>query len=164
MDGLLADTDIEESLSFAYVHAVSVSAGYVIALKNFDRDGVDMTIEAGDHLRPKIDVQLKSTINVESDGSIITYKCKQRNYDLLRIPTQTPRILILMDLPKKKDAWLSISVDELILRHRAYWISLLGYPATTNTESTTIKIPTENILNTDSLRDLMEKSRTGSLK
>lgn len=164
MDSLLADTDIEESLSFAYVHAVAVSAGYVVSLKNFDRDGIDMTIEAGDHLRPKIDVQLKSTINLDVQGSHISYACRQRNYDLLRIQTQTPRILIVMRLPKEKESWVEIGPDELVLRHSAYWICLTDAPETKNTTSTTISIPTVNVFNSDSLRDLMFRSRTGSLK
>ena len=86
MDQLLPTTDIEEALSEAYVHAVAAAAGYVVSKKNFDRDGVDVTFEAGDAQRPKIDAQLKATINLPvSDRDILRYPCRKRNYDLLAV-------------------------------------------------------------------------------
>ncbi|TIP03861.1 MAG: DUF4365 domain-containing protein [Mesorhizobium sp.] len=163
MDTLLAETDIEEALSAAYAHAVAACAGYVVATKNFDRDGVDLTIEAGDSFRPKIDVQLKATINLEPTGDDFRYPCKQRNYDLLRIETQTPRILVVLKLPQNRGDWLTLTPENLILRNCAYWVSLVGFPPTDNETSTTINIPIKNSFDVASLKELMQRSRTGSL-
>lgn len=163
-DGLLAITDVEEAYSVAYVHAVAAGAGYVVSERNFDRDGVDVTVEAGGHFRPKIDIQLKSTINLTPNGEgIFKYPCKRRNYDLLRIPTQTPRILVVLRLPQKKEEWLTVSPDELILRHCAHWVSLLGAPESDNATSVTIDLPESNVFDIGGLRALMEQSRTGTI-
>lgn len=56
---------------------------------------------------------------------------------------------------------MTITQDELILRHRAYWLNLQGYEETANQSSVTVHIPEENLFNVESLRTLMEQSRTG---
>ena len=87
MTGLLADTDIEEAVSSAYAHAVAAAAGVVVALRHFDRDGIDITFETGGEQRPKLDAQLKATINlVKNAAGIYRFPCPRKNYDLLRIP------------------------------------------------------------------------------
>lgn len=163
-DQLLADTDIEDALSEAYVWVVATHAGYVLSKKNFDRDGVDVTIEAGSHFRPKIDVQLKATINLGSpkDG-VFRYPCPAKNYRNLVITTQTPRILVVLRLPGSKDEWISISHEELVIRYAAYWVNLKGHAPTENDTSITIDVPEENRLTVESLQALMEQSRTGAL-
>jgi hypothetical protein len=59
---LLASTDCEEALSRAYVAAVAGGAGFVTAVMDFDRDGVDVQIRSGGLMRPSLDIQLKATI------------------------------------------------------------------------------------------------------
>lgn len=163
-DALLAPTDVEEALSEAYVTAIAASAGYVTAQRNFDRDGVDLTIEAGDHLRPKIDLQLKATINLDVSGETIPYSCKRRNYDLLRIPTQTPRLLVVLHLPAERSDWLKVTPTELVLRHSAYWLSLRDQPATDVQYGKTVYIPRTNRFDVEGLTALMAQSRTGTIK
>lgn len=163
-DQLLADTDVEDALSEAYVWAVATHAKYVLAKKNFDRDGVDLTIEGGAELRPKLDCQLKATVNLEQyDDENWKFVCPVKNYNKLIISTQTPRILIVMKLPKEKDDWLRLSDTELIIKNAAYWVSLKGQAETENKNAITISIPKSQRLSVESLRDLMEKSRTGAL-
>jgi hypothetical protein len=163
-DKLLAPTDIEEAVSEAYAHAVAAAAGYVVAQRNFDRDGVDITFEAGDAFRPKIDAQLKATINLSvGEDGLFRYACRIRNYNLLRIPTQTPRILIVLHLPPERTDWVTISDDCLMLRNCAFWVSLIGAPETENKSSITIDVPSANRFNPDALRELMDRSRNGVL-
>jgi hypothetical protein len=163
-DGLLAFTDIEEALSEAYATAIAAHAGYVIAKRNFDRDGVDITIEAGDNLRPKIDVQLKATVNLKGRGAVLPFPCPRRNYDLLRIPTQTPRILVVLHLPKDPEKWLSVNPARLVLRNCAYWMSLRDAPETDVKDNKTVYIPKANRLDVPGLKALMEQSRTGVIR
>lgn len=160
-DALLADTDIEEAFSAAYAHAVAAGAGYVVSQKNFDRDGVDLTIEAGGDVRPKLDVQLKSTINLADAGHAYKLPLKKRNYDLLRLPAQTPRILVVMHLPQAKSDWLKLSPSELVLKNCAFWVSLRNEPERDNTTSVTIEIPKAQQFDIDGLKALMARSRTG---
>ena len=163
-DHLLADTDIEDALSEAYVWAVATHAGYAISKKNFDRDSVDVTIEGGADFRPKIDCQLKATINLKDDGKDhFKFPCPVKNYNKLVIETQTPRILVVMALPTNKENWLNLSENELILRNAAYWISLKGNKITENKDNITIDIPKANHLTVPALQELMNKSRTGFL-
>ena len=166
IDALLTSNDREEALSRAYAHAVAARAGYTTAVYSEDRDGVDIRIQAGGAMRPAIELQLKATINLgePDEGGYFHFPLKLRNYDLLSIQTQTPRLLVVLDLPKEENQWMTITSDELVLRHRAYWLSLEGREETTNLTSITVLIPKENVLNVESLRMLMAQSRTRSIR
>lgn len=164
IDSLLASTDREEALSRAYVAAVTAGAGYVTAEMNFDRDGVDLQINAGGSMRPSLGVQLKATINlgVAGDGEF-RLPLKRRNYDLLRGPTMIPRILVVLDLPRLEADWLNVTIEQLTMRRCSYWVSLAGFAETENKESVTIPIPEKNLFDVGALRILMEQARTGAV-
>jgi hypothetical protein len=161
-DALMAVTDREEALSRAYVAAVAAGAGYVTAVMDFDRDGVDLQIRAGGSMRPSLDIQLKATINLgEPRGGAFRFPLKRRNYDLLLAETMIPRILVVLDLPRNEADWLKVTSDSLILRRCAYWTSLGGLSETGNKESVTILIQSSNRFDVDSLKALMEQARRG---
>lgn len=164
-DNLLTTPDRQEALSRAYAHAVASRAGYITAVYEVDRDGIDLRIQSGGVMRPALDLQLKATINLgEPNNGHFRFSLKRRNYDLLRIETQTPRLLVVLDLPKEERLWMTITVDELILRHRAYWLNLKGAEESSNKASVTVRIPERNLFAIDSLRTLMEQSRQGSIQ
>lgn len=163
-DALLTSTDREEALSKAYALAVAAGAGYVTAEQDFDRDGVDIQIRAGGLMRPSLDIQLKATINLGvATNDEYHYALKRRNYDLLRAPTMVPRILVVLSLPANEADWLSIAVEQLILRRCAFWTSLAGFPETKNNESVTISIHKDNRFDINALKALMEGARTGGI-
>lgn len=164
MDSLLATSDIEEALSIAYVHAVAAAAGYVISLKNFDRDGIDVTIEGGGGFRPKIDAQVKATINLTGSDEVFKFPLKRRNYDHLIIPTQTPRILIVMHLPSEQIDWVKVGIESLVLKNCAYWVCLTGEAPTTNATAITVDIPASKRFDVPGVKALLEMSRTGTLR
>ncbi len=140
-DALMTSTDREEALSRAYVAAVTAGAGYVTALMDFDRDGVDVEIRAGGSMRPSLDIQLKATINLgELISGVFRFPLKRRNYDLLREETMIPRILVVLDLPANEMDWLNVHPDQLIMRRCACWASLVGLEETENKESVTVSI------------------------
>ncbi|MFO1199040.1 MAG: DUF4365 domain-containing protein [Burkholderiaceae bacterium] len=161
-DALLAETDREEALSVAYVHAIAAGAGYVVAKDDYDRDGIDLQIRAGGNMRPCLDLQLKATVNLgcAKDG-LLRYPLKRRNYDLLRQQCMVPRILVVLALPENKQDWIAITPEALILRRCAFWVSLAGSPDTENCDSITVSIPASNYFDVSALRDLMNKSRRG---
>lgn len=163
-DALMKSTDREEALSRAYVAAVAAGAGYVTALMDFDRDGVDVQIRAGGAMRPSLDIQLKATVNLgQPTGGEFRFPLKRRNYDLLRAETMIPRILVVLDLPKNEVDWLHVTPDQLIMRRCAYWANLVGLRETENKESVTISIQNNNRFDVDALRALMERTRTGAI-
>jgi hypothetical protein len=161
-DALMAVTDREEAMSRAYVAAVAAGAGYVTAVMDFDRDGVDVQIRAGGTMRPSLDIQLKATINLgEPKGGAFRFPLKRRNYDLLLAETMIPRILVVLDLPRDEGDWLKVTPEHLIMRRCAYWASLGGLNETRNKESVTILIRSSNTFDVESLRTLMEQARRG---
>lgn len=164
-DNLLTIADQEEELSFVYVRAIAAQAAYATAAPSLDRSGVDLSIHAGGAMKPALDLQLKASVNLaKRDDGFVRHKLKRHNYDSLRIETQTPRLLVVLDLPADRDRWVTVTEEKLILRNRAYWLSLRGFPETANEVSITVKIPEANLFNVDSMRRLMDQSRRGRIQ
>ena len=162
IDALLTVSDQKEALSLIYARAVAARAGYVTEVLSPDRDSVDLCIRAGGRIRPLLDLQLKATVNLKRPGDgFLHFPLGIKNYNDLRIESLILRLLVVLDLPKEEQRWMTITQDELILRHRAYWLNLQGYEETANQSSVTVRIPEENLFNVESLRTLMEQSRTG---
>ena len=161
-DALLTVPDQKEALSLVYAQAVAARAGYVTEVPSMDRDSVDLCIRAGGRMRPLLDLQLKATVNLERprDG-FLHFPLGIKNYNDLRIEVQILRLLVVLDLPEDEQQWMTITENELIIRHRAYWLNLQGYEETANQSSVTVRIPEENLFNVESLRTLMEQSREG---
>ena len=163
-DRLLTTRDQEERLSMVYVQAVAARAGYTTAIYDLDRDGIDLRIQAGGDMRPALELQLKATINLRQTGAeTFLFRLPVRNYELLRIPTLTPRLLVVLDLPRDEQQWLTITDDELVIRHRAYWLDLRGHAETSHQERIPVAIPRANLFDVAALQDLMAKSRTGRI-
>ena len=101
---------------------------------------------------PALEIQLKATVNlaIQDDGHF-HFPLKRRNYDLLRITTQAPRLLVVLDVPREKERWVTITEDEPVLRRRAYWLN-------------EIRIPTKNVFDVENLHSLMEQSREGRIQ
>lgn len=164
-DALLTDADQKERLSLAYVQAVAARAGYVTADYGLDRDGIDLRIQAGGAMRPALELQLKATVSLgQPRKGQFRFSLKRRNYDLLRKPTQTPRLLVVLDLPKEVEQWMTITQEMLVLRRRAYWLNLSGFEETANTDSIAVAIPMQNVFDVGSLCELMEQSRKGKIQ
>lgn len=115
-------------------------------------------------MRPTIGTQLKATGSLVSpDNGNWRFPLKLKNYDDLRVPTQTPRILVLLILPENETNWLSLSPDQLIIRRAAYWVSLLGLPESNNETSVTVSIAIVNSFDIAQLRALMDRARKGAV-
>ena len=149
----------------AYVLAIAARAGYTTAERDLDRDGIDLSIQAGGAMRPALDLQLKATINlgVPRDGTF-HFQLPVKNHNLLCLPTMIPRLLVVLDLPRDENRWMTVTVDELILRRCAYWANLAGQDETDNTESITVPIPENHLFDVPALQALMEQSRGGSIQ
>ena len=163
-DMLLTVPDREEALSRVCARAVAAIAGYVTADTDFDRDGVDLRIQSGGAMRPALDLQLKATVNLRAspDGHY-RFPLNCRNYDLLRMDTQTPRLLVVLHLRRNEERWVTIATEELVMRRRAYWLSLRNCDATDN-QSSVVRIPMGNVFDVDNLRALMDQSRRGTIQ
>lgn len=156
-----------EDMSEAYLRALCAADGYSVEKGNHDNDGVDITVtckgkplDTCKRSSPKLDIQLKSSyskVTVNPDGSI-SYPLEVKNYNwLIDTSRILPFILVVFHMTEDENLWLEHTVDWLKIKKCAYWISLRGKPATTNTSTITITIPSANILNQHSLKDLMVK-------
>ena len=165
-DELLPSGGREEALSKAYAHAVAAAAGYTTAVYDYDRSGTDLLVQAGGHMSPVLALQLKATINLtplrSQDGEVFSFRLKKENHDWLRLPSQIPRILVVLDLPKPEAEWITITTEELVLRHCAYWHDLNGAEEA-NGAFPTVHIQKSRIFDVPGIRWLMEQSRNGSL-
>ena len=164
-DGLLTGPDRKEGLSLVYAKALAVRAGYSVSVPEPDRDSVDLRIQAGGAHRPALDLQLKATTSIGEprDGSL-SFRISIKNYNDLRIDTQTPRLLVVLELPDDEAQWMTVTLEELILRRRAYWLNLQqDHKEIISQKTVTVRIPEQNIFGVETLQKLMEQSRAGEL-
>lgn len=165
MGTLLTGADRKEALSRVYVGALAARAGYSTSVPEPDRDSVDLRIQAGGPRRPAIDLQLKATTTLPDPvGGSRPFRLPIKNYRDLRDETQTPRLLVVLELPEDESLWMSVTDEELVLRRRAYWLSLQhGHEEVLAQETVTVHIPDGNLLDVAVMRDLMERSRRGDI-
>ena len=105
MDTLLSGADRKEALSRVYVKALAARAGYATSVPEPDRDSVDLRIHGGGLLRPALDLQLKATTNIaEPRDGLLPFRLSIKNYRDLSEDTQTPRLLVVLELPTERTA------------------------------------------------------------
>lgn len=151
----MARTARQESFGDAFLIAIAGVAGCTIAKPAVDDDSIDWTLSCR-LTRPKMDVQMKTTVTDSGVGTSIRYALKKKNYDDLTLTVHVPRILVLVTLPDDVEEWLKLTPDQLVLRRSAYWLSLARRPASDNTTSVTIDVPRENLLTPEALKRMMQ--------
>jgi hypothetical protein len=153
------DGDRKEQFSRAFLHALATKAGIVLADPKSDRDSIDVALLALDDfpMRPRIEAQLKCT-ELEASGSELSYPLSLKNYNDLRLPTHVPRLLIVVMVPRSLEDWITLTPDEMTLRYRALYLSLLGRGEVPNEETVRVRLPADNRLDPEVLRDLMGKA------
>jgi len=153
----MARTAQQECFGDAFLLAVAGAAGCAVSSRRPDDDSIDWTLSCRLSQRPKLDVQMKTTITAEDNGVAISYPLKRKNYDDLIIDdVLAPRILVLVVLPRDVEEWLSLSAEQLVLRKCAYWRSLAGLPSTENEASVTVSIPRVNLFTVEALCGMMQ--------
>jgi hypothetical protein len=167
--GPFTRNDAKEELSYAYVHAVAAAAGFSVDVVKKDRSSIDVAIRAHGRIvddgdaNAILSVQLKATslIQAAATDDHFTFALKKKNYDDLRERGQSPLLLVVFLMPKKKEQWLTSDHHNLITRHCAYWRSLFGAPAVKNATKKTVAIPLKNRFDPKTLRHLMVMSARG---
>jgi hypothetical protein len=152
----------QELFGNAFITAVAGVAGCALQEPRPDHDSIDWTLSCMLRSRPRLDVQMKTTTTDAGNDEHISYAIKKKNYDdLIITDIYTPRILILVILPKYIDDWLNLTQDQLALRKCAYWVSLAGLPESTNTHSVTISIPRNNLFTPATVEQMMHTINEG---
>ena len=163
----LSDNDVEEEISIAYMHAVCASArmGFEVAGRHKDNRGVDGLLSAyapfgpDDGYRESVDihVQLKATKQQpkQTETHFSYFLDSVSQYDVLKSDKWgTPRILVVMFLPKNIEEWVDHSHERLLLQRCAYWISLLGAAPCGNKSGQTVYLPKAQCLDAANLLSL----------
>jgi hypothetical protein len=159
----------QESLSRAYVRTIAAMAGVICTVPEQDY-GIDKSFRAvrsrgqrHEDVSGHLDVQIKSTTRADVSETEVAYDLDVRNYEDLRVEGENcPRILVILVLPKDETDWLSQSVDELILRHCAYWMRLEGLPPSKATSTVRVRIPRKNVFSVEALKALLANLRSKS--
>ena len=146
----------QEQFSIAWLYAIASVAGYSIEHVKWDNDSVDAQIhqkgEGEDFpIIDQISVQLKCTYTASPKGGQITYLISRKNYDDLKGKRQTPRILILLQVPKGLENWLKHQDESILLKNCADWTSLSGCSKTNNSSKVPVSIPVTQKLTVNSL-------------
>ena len=158
----IADTDIQDQLSIVYLSALASAAGYTFAIENLDRTCTDLMIRGGPYGHPQIDWQAKATINLKpAKNGLIPFELKRRNYDMLIEQSGNPKLLMVYDMPDLKSDWLTCTDKMLTMKHRAYWMSLKGLPASQN--KATVYLPETQLLSVSELERLMLDAKKGAI-
>ena len=162
---LLTVQDQQERLSFVYAQALATRAGFLTSVLEPDRDSVDLRMQAGGLSRPALDLQLKATAALgKPQARLVPFRLSVKNYDDLRATTQTPRLLVVLELPTDASQWMTVTAEELVLRRRAYWLSLQqNYDEIVDQQTVTVHIPEQNVFDVEALQTLMERSRSGKI-
>ncbi|MCX4241639.1 DUF4365 domain-containing protein [Paraliomyxa miuraensis] len=154
-----------EELSKAYVAAIAARCGFKLGVWSQDDDCLDVTIGSAGVLGggilagPKLDLQLKSSSDQRHvHDDYISWSLSRSHYDKLRSDACSPRILVVLMLPKEELEWVRHSPESLVLRRCAYWDSLHGRgPIEDTRDSTTVRIPKQKVLSPTALHSLMVK-------
>ena len=156
----------QEALCRAYVQAVAAAAGVGISKPEPDY-GIDLSLREivlmdgrYQDTSVQIDLQLRATTQASIRGTVLTYDLDVNTYNKLRNSSVgCPRFLIVLLLPDVEDEWVNQSLDQLSIRHCAYWLSLEGVPPSTANYSVRVAIPLENVFSPISARNLLQRAK-----
>ncbi len=153
----------KEEFSIAYVHALVAVAGLKLDRAFVDDDSIDVSISRGGGRSPRLELQLKCSSEIDLRPDDFSFRIKLKNYDDLRRSTMVPRILAVLHVPELVNDWLVDDPGHLVLRHRAYWKSLLGEleikptkPEDWQEKKITVRLRRVNLLSPASLLEVMD--------
>lgn len=104
-------------------------------------------------------IQLKCTSSPSQytdHGDTLTYKLKVKNYNDLCLPSTTPIILGLLILPENEELWVNWTEEELLIKGCMYWAEFSKETESSNEGTVSVKINKKNVINVESLRNILE--------
>lgn len=132
-----------ERFSEAYVRALAAAEGLSVVREEDDVDGIDLTSVArglvehdgrrGARRSPRLAIQLKCSHRHRPVDGALQHDLPVKNYDELRYRGHAQqRVLVVVCVPTDWEQRLTWSPEALVLRHAAFWTSLVGQPPTQN--------------------------------
>lgn len=149
-----------ETLQIAYLHAVVAAAGCSLSSPSPD-NGVDWIVShEGSHQvdpEPSIKVALKATQQIPPNptGPDFGFSLSRQHFDKLAVsPVTITRLLIVMIVPAQMEDWITSTSAVFVMRHRCYWVNLLGH-ASNNKGTQTVRVPTANVFDDEALCEIL---------
>jgi len=153
----------------AHIYALAGMAGVDHGLRHVHDYGVDghfeqVIIYGNKRIMSGYPVafQAKASTNWKLEEGYIVYDLDVKNFNdiVTRPPSAMTMILVLLCMPKEQENWHVATSDATILRNCCYWMTLTGEPSG-NSSTMRIRIPIENLLTPNSLKELLslEKER-----
>ena len=162
----MQETQRKEDLSISYISALCAYGGIAYETVRHDDDSTDGTLrkrislDANRKFDAELRIQLKctsSTSQYADKEDCLTYKLKAKNYNDLCLESTTPIMLGLLVLPEDETTWLSWTPEELLIRGTMYWAEFSSQDNTDNSGTVNVKIDKENVINADTLNEILEK-------
>ncbi len=159
-------TQMKEDISISYISAICAYAGIAYEIERHDDDSTDgilrKTILLDQHRKyvAELRIQLKCTSSPSQytdNGSTLTYKLKAKNYNDLCLPSTTPIMLGLLVLPEDEGQWLNWTREELLVKGCMYWAEFSAESGTANTGTINVAIDKKNVINSESLQEIMKR-------
>lgn len=159
-------TKIKEDISISYISALCAYAGIAYEINRHDDDSTDGTLKkriilgGNRKFDAELRIQLKCTSSLTQytdKGDCITYKLKVKNYNDLCVPATTPIILGLLVLPEEENEWIKWSSEELLIRGCMYWAEFSSESESQNSGTVSVKINKNNVINSETLHEMLEK-------
>lgn len=155
-----------EQLQEGYVFSVAATVGCTVERKTRDQYGVDVEFKL--HRGPGLEeltlyAQLKNTTmtNPDLSKSTFSYKFKNRaHFDQLAKCRETVKaiVIVMTTLPKQAE-WTEATNDHLITKRCCYWMNLEG--RVSQAKYPTVRIPTANLFDAESLKNLFNRLEAG---
>jgi hypothetical protein len=164
---LLTRNHRQEALCRVYVQAVAALACVATSVPMPDY-GVDLSlrevVQRGQrHLdgRLQLDLQLRSTTRAYLTETHVGHDLDVPTHDFLRERSPVCCLLVVLVLPDDEALWLSQTIEELVVRHCAYWFSLRGADPARTTSSVRISIPRSQVFSVQAVQDMLNRLRQG---
>ena len=161
----MQETQRKEDLSISYISALCAYGGIAYETVRHDDDSTDGTLrkrillDNNHEFNAELRIQLKctsSTSQYADKDDCLIYKLKAKNYNDLCLESTTPIKLGLLVLPEDEAAWLSWTPEELLIRGTMYWAEFSSLENTENLETVSVRIDKKNVINTDTLNEILK--------
>lgn len=158
------ETALKERLGHAVVELIATRAGCQATQPYTDYKSIDVLISPiADDLPMKIDAQIKAVTTLVPKGSFLRYRLEKNNYDhLRRTDVLVPRLLLVADLNKDENSWVTCDDNSVTFCNCVYWFDLYGFPAASQNTKVPLDIPMTNRLTALELVALMSRGYANS--
>lgn len=138
----LNPTDYHDVISKEFVRLTAARLGFDATEPGIDRTGVDMVVNGGADMYPRLYLQLKGTTNLRlrSDGRI-GFSLTRRLYEKYRSPDRIGTLIfVLVHFPALPNECIEVRQEEIVLRASAYFTVPKEWPES-SPEARTVEVP-----------------------